>query len=294
MTLHRRTLLAAAPALVASPAFAAEPCAPIAAPMADYERDTGGHVGVYARNLATGAELSWRSDQRFVMCSSFKLSLAALVLSRVDRGRERLDQAIAFGPADLQEYAPVAREALARAGGVQARLTVEEMCKAAVELSDNTCANLLLHRVGGPAAMTAFWRGIGDRVTRLDHDEPMLNRTPPGRPEDTTTPAAMASNLQRLILGNALSPASRGRLTGWMIGCKTGDSRLRKGLPGAWRIGDKTGNNGKDAAGDIAVAWPKPGRPIVICVYTRGGSPTPAQLEAVFAGIGEMVGRRLG
>ena len=138
-------------------------------------------------------------------------------------------------------------------------MSVADMCKAIVELSDNTCANLLLARIGGPAALTAFWRSIGDTISRLDHNEPELNRSPPGDPHDTTTPAAMAGNLKRLVTGEALSPASRAQLTDWMVGCKTGANRLRGGLPAGWKIGDKTGNNGKDASGDIAVAWPKPG-----------------------------------
>ena len=104
----------------------------------------------------------------------------------------------------------------------------------------------------------------------------------------------MAGNLRRFILGEVLSPASRERLTGWMLDCKTGANRLRAGLPNDWKIGDKTGNNGKDASGDIVVAWPRPNAPVVICAYTQGGFPTAEQTEAVFAGIGRMVGHQLG
>jgi beta-lactamase class A len=172
-------------------------------------------------------------------------------------------------------------------------MSVEQMCEAAVELSDNSCANLLLARVGGPAALTAFWRATGDKVTRLDHNEPMLNRSPPGDPHDTTTPAAMAGNLRRFVLGKVLSPTSRERLTGWMLGCKTGDNRLRSGLPKDWKVADKTGNNGTDAAGDIAVVWPRAGTAVLICAYTQGGSPKPAQLDSVFAAIGQLAGKRL-
>jgi beta-lactamase class A len=286
LTLHRRALLAAAPSLAAWPALAAEPLSMLEA----YERATGGRIGLYAEDLATGAKIAWRADERFVMCSTFKASLAAFVLARIDRGQDRLEQSIAFGPEDVPDWhAPVARENLAKGA-----LSVADMCAAAVEYSDNTCANLLLARVGGPAALTAFWRATGDAVTRLDHDEPVLNRAPPGDPHDTTTPAAMAGNLRRFVLGEVLSPGSRERLTGWMLNCKTGADRLRGGLPKAWRIGDKTGNNGKDAAGDIAVAWRKPGAPVLICAYTQGGSPTAAQVAAVFADIGRMVGLRLG
>ncbi len=285
MIVDRRTLLAAAPALAAWPAIAVSPIPALEA----YEQASGGRIGVYAENLATGAKITWRADERFVMCSSFKASLAALVLARIDRGQDHLDRVIPYGPKDLQEYAPTARKHLA-----QGSMSVDDMCAAAVEYSDNTCANLLLARVGGPAALTAFWRSIGDAVTRLDHNEPMLNRSPPGDPHDTTTPAAMAGNLHRFVLGKVLSPGSRQRLTGWMLDCQTGDNRLRAGLPKAWRVGDKTGNNGEDAAGDIAVAWPERGGPVLICAYTRGGSPTSAQLEAVFTEIGRMAGQRLG
>jgi beta-lactamase class A len=283
--MKRRDVLCSTLALLASPALAQR--APITA-LTDYERDSGGHIGLYAENLRTRAKITWRAHERFVMCSSFKASLAACVLASVDRGQARLDELIAYGPDDLMEYAPVAKQNLEKGA-----MSMADMCEAAVELSDNTCANALLARVGGPSALTAYWRSIGDAVSRLDHNEPELNRTPLGDPHDTTTPAAMAGNLQNLIFGKVLSPNSRERLTGWMLGCKTGDNRLRSGLPKDWRVGDKTGNNGKDAFGDIAVTWSPRGEPVLICAYTRGGAPTPRQVEAVFAGIGRFVGMHL-
>ncbi|SFN86885.1 beta-lactamase class A [Bradyrhizobium sp. Ghvi] len=284
MHLDRRSLLASLCFMATAPAFAAE-----TPPELDsYERESGGRIGVYAENLATGAKLAWRADERFVMCSTFKASLAACVLARVDRGEDKLAAMISYDKADLLEYAPVAKQNLA-AGA----MSIADMCKAIVELSDNTCANLLLAHVGGPTALTGFWRSIGDTTSRLDHNEPELNRSPPGNPHDTTTPAAMAANLKRLVTGEVLSTASKTQLTEWMVNCKTGANRLRGGLPAAWKIGDKTGNNGKDASGDIAVAWPKPDAPILIAAYTQGGMPSAAQLEAVFARIGRMVAERL-
>ncbi|GGI28890.1 class A beta-lactamase [Bradyrhizobium guangdongense] len=284
MHLDRRSLLASLCFMATAPALAAD-----TPPELDsYERESGGKIGVYAENLTTAKKLAWRADERFVMCSTFKASLAACVLARVDRGEDKLAAMISYDKGDLLEYAPVAKQNLTTGA-----MSVAEMCKAIVELSDNTCANLLLARVGGPAALTKFWRSIGDTTTRLDHNEPELNRSPPGNPHDTTTPAAMAGNLKRLVIGEVLSPASRAQLTAWMVDCKTGANRLRGGLPASWKIGDKTGNNGKDASGDIAVAWPKPDTPILIAVYTQGGTPSPAQLEAVFARIGRMVAERL-
>jgi beta-lactamase class A len=296
MTLNRRTLLAAASGLAIWPALAQQTKKQVTQEATDealpaltaYEREIGGRIGLYAENLVTGTKIAWRADERFVMCSTFKASLAAFVLARIDRGEDHLEQMVAYGTRDLLGYAPTARQNLAKGA-----MSVADMCEAIVELSDNTCANLLLARVGGPAKLTAFWRSTGDSVTRLDHNELELNRSPPGDPHDTTTPAAMAGNLRRFVLGDVLSTSSRQRLTGWMLNCKTGDNRLRGGLPNDWKVADKTGNNGKDAAGDIAVVWPKPDRPVLIAAYTQGGSPTAPQLEAVFAEIGRMVGRQL-
>lgn len=283
--IDRRTFLLTASAFAATSAFAKETPAALLA----YERDSGGRIGLYAKNLASGAELQWRDVERFVMCSTFKASLAACVLDRVDHGQDRLDAMIVYTQKDLLEYAPVAKENLAKGA-----LSVGEMAKAIVELSDNTCANLLLARIGGPQALTRFWRDHGDVTSRLDHNEPELNRTPLGKLEDTTTPRAMALSLEHLAVGDGLQPGSRAQFVEWLVNCKTGANRLRAGLPASWKIGDKTGNNGKDAAGDIAVAWPAPDRPVIIAAYTRGGKPTLEQLNTVFKAIGELVGQRLG
>ena len=281
--LNRRNFLGAIAALLTDAPYAKQPAPEFLA----YEHETGGRIGVYAHNVKTGRALAWRQDERFLMCSTFKASLVACVLQRVDRGDEHLDRPISYGTTDLLSYAPTARANISRGS-----LSVAEMCRAAVELSDNTCANLLLTSIGGPPAMTAFWRSIGDPLTRLDHHEPELNESRPGNIEDTTTPAAMAENLRRLLLDRILSSDSRQRLTGWMLGCQTGATRLRAGLPASWRIGDKTGN-GQDAAGDIAVAWPTNDRPILICAYSQGGTPTPSQLSSAFAAVGYRVDQEL-
>jgi len=280
--IDRRTLIAVAPLALAPRSARCEDSA-----LSALERAIGGRIGLYARNVDTGAQIAWRAEARFAMCSTFKAALAGAVLARVDRGEERLDRVIPYGQADLLDYAPITRAHVARGG-----LPVADLCQAAVELSDNTAANLLLAEVGGPAGLTAFLRATGDEATRLDRTEPALNSALPGDQRDTTTPRAMAHTLQRLLLGPALSPASRALLTGWMLDCKTGDKRLRAGLPGTWRVADKTGNNGHGAAGDIAVAWPRPGAPILICSYVIGAAAPPA-VDAAFATIGTLIARRL-
>ena len=241
-------------------------------------------LGVAAMDTGSGRTLSFDPDSRYAMCSTFKLPLAAAVLGAVDRGVLGLADEIGFGEADVLEYAPVVRAHLARG-----RLSVERLCAAIVEVSDNSAANLLLRRIGGPARLTAFIRRCGDRVTRLDRFEEALNSNLPGDPRDTTTPAAMLGLMRTLLLGNALAPRSRERLAEWMEGATTGLRRLRAGLPPGWRAGDKTGNGANGAANDIAIAWPPNRPPILIASYISGAEVGDDGRHAAHATVGRIV-----
>jgi len=203
------------------------------------------------------------------MCSTVKMPLAAAILRRVDQGRERLDRRVTFGPEVLQGHSPITEK------HVQDGMTIGQLCEATITLSDNAAANLLFEALGGPtggpASLTRFLRAIGDQTTRSDRMELELNRGVPNDPRDTTTPTAIVGAWKSLLLEDALSPASRRQLQDWVIANKTGDLRLRAGLPRDWRVGDKTGNNGRDIVNDIAIAWP-PGRgPILLAVFHDRG-----------------------
>lgn len=193
------------------------------------------------------------------MCSTFKALLAAEILSRADRGLLRMSDRISFTEADLLDNSPVSKAHVTEGG-----MTLDLACEAIMTRSDNTAANALLGKVGGPAGLTAWLRSIGDGVTRLDRTEPTLNEARPGDPRDTTTPRAMVETWRRLLFGPVLTPASRAQLMTWLQSNKTGDKRLRKGLPPSWRVGDKTGANSADTTNDIAVVLPPGRRPILI------------------------------
>ena len=253
--------------------------------LAALEATSGGRLGVAALDAVSGARLGHRDDERFAMCSTFKAMAVAALLTRVDRGAERLDRFVGYGEADLLDYAPVTRAARGKAGG----MALGDLCAAAIEVSDNTAANLILDTIGGPAGWTGFVRSLGDAASRLDRVEPELNAAEPGDPRDTTTPFAMADDLRLTLLGKVLSPVSRDRLAGWMGDCRTGAARLRSGLPAAWRIADKTGTGENGASGDIAVAW-APAGPIVIASYLTGArAASPAECDAVHAEVGRIV-----
>ncbi len=266
---------------------AAPPQEPAPAPsdrLAAIEAETGGRLGVAVLDTGSGRRIEYRAGERFAMCSTFKLLLAAAVLSRVDAGQESLDRRLSYGPADLLDYAPVAKERVAEGG-----LPVGTLCAATVEVSDNTAANLLLATLGGPEGLTRYARDLGDEVTRLDRTEPALNMNAPGDPRDTTTPAAMVANLQRLLLGDALSATSRGQLEAWLVASPTGAARIRAGLPPTWRAGGKTGTGSNGATNDVVVAWPPDRKPLLIAVYLTGSSAPLAAREAALAQVGRLV-----
>jgi beta-lactamase class A len=164
-----------------------------------------------------------------------------------------------------------------------------ELCAAAVELSDNTAANLILGSIGGPPGWTRFVRSIGDASSRLDRTEPTLNTAIAGDPRDTTTPSAMARDLEAALLGQAMSPASRGQLKTWMVAAQTGLSRLRAGLPPGWQVGDKTGSGDHGTSNDIAVAWAPAGPIVIACYLTGADAATSAARDAAIADVGRLV-----
>lgn len=291
--LERRAFLAGmglgASALAAcGPGAVAEPPAPAAGAaiksrIAALEKESGGRLGVFVLDLQSGVRVGHRADERFAMCSTFKILAAAFVLARVDQGEERLDRRVAVRTSDLVAYSPVTQSNAGR------EMSVAELCAAAVTRSDNAAANLLLRSFGGPEALTAFLRGLGDRVTRLDRMEPALNESAPGDPRDTTSPAAMAVTLGKLCFGAALSESSRRQALDWLIANETGDRRLRAGLPGDWPVGDKTGTGERGTSNDVAVAWPPQGGPLLISAYLTDTTASGEARDAILAAVGRAV-----
>lgn len=254
--------------------------------LAGIEHAAQGRLGVAMLDTGTGLALGWRQDERFAMASTFKAVLAGWILALVDQGKERLDARVHYATADVVAYSPVSGPRAGAGGG----LTAGELCSATVSLSDNTAANLLLARHGGPAGFTAFVRSLGDGVTRLDRNEPTLNEAAVGDPRDTTTPLAMLQTMQKLVLGDVLTPASRAWLQRWLVETSTGDRRLRAGVPG-WKVGDKTGTAGDSGtANDIGVLWPPGGAaPVLVTCYLTRSAAAPAQRDGAIAQVARAV-----
>lgn len=260
------------------------------AAVAALEQKRGGRLGVALLDVGSGRLQGHRLDERFALCSTFKLPLAAVVLREADQGRLDLMEWLAFAPGDWVSHAPVTQAHAGRGG-----MAAVDLAEAAQTTSDNVAANLLLRRLGGPAAFTQILRDLGDPVTRLDRLEPDANRVPPGEERDTTSPAAMAHLSAQLVLGEALRPASRARLQEWMVATETGRLRLRAGLPKAWRVGDKTGTalhpSMPDQINDVAVIWSPQGGPWVLSAYYAAPAWGSAEIRPAFQAVLAEVGR---
>ncbi|MGV0677734.1 class A beta-lactamase [Mycolicibacterium fortuitum] len=251
------SLVAAAAVGAAAPAFAA----PIDDQLAELERRDNVLIGLYAANLQSGRTIRHRPDEMFAMCSTFKGYAAARVLQMAERGEISLDNRMFVDADALVPNSPVTET---RAG---AEMTLAELCQAALQRSDNTAANLLLKTIGGPAAVTAFARSVGDERTRLDRWEVELNSAIPGDPRDTSTPAALAVGYRAILAGDALSPPQRGLLEDWMRANQT--SSMRAGLPEGWTTADKTGSGDYGSTNDAGIAFGPGGQRLLLVMMTR-------------------------
>lgn len=250
--------------------------------MADLEARSGGRLGVAILESGSGMTYAWRGDERFRMASTFKALLAGAVLRRVDRGQESLTREIEVRPEDLVEYAPVVEPMVGRS------LTVGALCEGTVTLSDNAAANLLLDGMGGPEGFTAILRDLGDEVTRLDRREPELNTGSPDDQRDTSTPLAFLATLQRMLLGDALSITGREQLLAWLVANKTGDNRIRAGVPEGWTVGDKTGTSGQGDVHDVAVLTPPNRAPLLVVAFLSETSRPTEEVNPIHAEIGAL------
>jgi beta-lactamase class A len=275
--LSRRAALATGAAALAAPAAAAEDSR-----IAAIEARIGGRLGVSILDTGSGRRLRHRAAERFPMCSTFKFMAVSAILHRVDTDCEDLARQVLVDKAAVVGWAPVTSKHIGD------KLPLAALCEAAITFSDNGAANLILRALGGPEGVTGYARSLGDKVTRLDRIELALNEGTPGDPRDTTAPDATVANLSKLILGKALTPASREKLEGWLVADKMGDARIRAGVPAGWRVGDKTGTGGHNATNDVAVIWP-PGRsPILVAAYSHASAKPTAELEAALAEVGRI------
>ncbi len=276
-SLSRRRLLAgglsltalaacASPIRPVDPGSSEQPVPPTDNWVEELERREGVIVGLWAVDLPSGRWLAHRAKDRFAMCSTFKGYAAAAVLLRADRGQLALADTVTITPAQLVTYSPVTEPLVGQP------VTIEVLCQAVLQQSDNSAANALLRVLGGPSAITEFARMLGDEESRLDRWETELNSAVPGDPRDTSTPLALGIGFRAALTGDVLNPPTRELLGEWMRANET--SNMRAGLPG-WATADKTGSGGYGAANDVGVAYGPDGQQLLLSIMTRSATDDP-------------------
>lgn len=275
--LTRRTLIAGLPLLTAA---GADRFAPLRRAIAAIERSAGGPIGVALIDTHSGHRFTHRADQRFPLCSTFKLLLAARLLHGADKGEWAMADRLPVTRADMLFHAPFTET---RIGGSAALL---ELAEAMCSHSDNPAANIGLKHVGGPAALTAWLRLTGDPITRIDRYEPDMNNETPGDPRDTTTPAAMLATSRALVEGRILSPASRALLFSWMRGSSTANNLIRPALPPGWQEANKTGSGSWHARNIVSVITPPRRKPIWLAAYLYAAKTEPEERNRQFPPLG--------
>lgn len=233
---------------------------------AELEQSHHSRLGVAAIDTGTGDVVAYRSTERFAFASTNKTFIAAAVVKQSTAAD--LDTVVHYTRDDLLAYAPITSQF------VDTGMTVRQLLDAMLRFSDNTAANILVKRLGGPPAVQQFLAGLGDTTTHVDRLEPDLNEAVPGDPRDTTTPQQFAANLRKVILGSGLTPAQQGLIRNAMLDNTTGDGAIRAGVDPAWPVADKTGTGDRGIRNDIAVLYPIKGSPIIVVIMTEPVDPS--------------------
>ena len=242
-------------------------------------------IGIAVSDTHSGRDWQVNADDRFPLVSTFKTVACAALLVRTDEASLQLDQRVIIDEADLVYYSPVMKDRTGPAG-----VSLKEACEATLHTSDNTAANIVLNAIGGPAALTKFFRSIGDIQSRLDRYETALNEAKIGDERDTTTPNAMVATLKKLLIDDdVLSPNSQSQLKNWLMGNQVGDALLRAGIPSTWLIADRTGAGENGTRAITAVMWPPQRSPIIVAIYITETDASFSERNDAIAQIGSAI-----
>jgi beta-lactamase class A len=271
-------------------------------------------------------DLTWVSSvsARFPLQSVFKAFMAAAALSEVDAGRLKLSEPITLSDEDLSIGDGAINRAWPRPpGGRRMTLAAVDLIALAVQRSDNTAADTIMQRIGGPAAVTAWLHGKGVSeisINRYERElQPELSGMPPFRPDwidrrawleardavapqareaataryladprDTATLLSSLEFLSRLAQGQLLSATSTRLLLRLMTDSETGLGRLKAGLPGGSSLAHKTGSAATDlgltpATNDIGIVTLPSGRRFAVAAYLAGSTATETARDALIA-----------
>lgn len=269
--------------------------------------------------------LSWVSDAtaRFPLQSVSKAIMAAAALSELDAGRLRLNEPITITDLDLSPPFSLIDQAWPTPPtGHAMTLPVADLLALAVQNSDNTAADNLMKRVGGPGAVNAWLRAkditdisidryeldIAPELAGMNPFQPawkdlnvwtaMRDQVPAAAreaatvrylhdPRDTATLPATLDFLVKLVIGQLLSPTST-RLLLRLMATSAGDNRIKAGLPPGAVVAHKTGSAATDvgltpATNDMGIVTLADGRRVAIAGFLAGSTATAPERDRIIA-----------
>jgi beta-lactamase class A len=252
-----------------------------------------GTLGVAAYDLQTGQAWYWNENQAFRMQSVEKLLVAIAVLKKVDQGSISLHDLV---PVSSAEVAEIRGAAIPDPLPLKTRsVLLEDLLQKSLCNSNNGASDVLMRLAGGPLVVDKLIASFdipGIRVDRYEREVVKVESR--AEPEvtklDTATPKAICDLLVKLQNGKLLSPQSTKALLKLMAACKTGDRRIRAGLPAGTLVMDKTGTGGTQhgrcsATNDVAIAVLPNGQKIVIAVFLANAGGSAAKREQVIASV---------
>ncbi len=257
--------------------------------MAQIARSAHGPVGAAAQIVEGGrAVVSLNGSRRFPMQSVYKLPIGMAALHAVDLGKLRLTQPIHVTPDDFA--APSRHSPLRDQNPHGATRTVGELLEAMLTASDGTASDVLLKRVGGPAQVTNYLRGLGIQGMVVATSESAMAASEQVQYRNWATPDAMASLLCAVQLGRGLSPASRQRLLHLMMDTLSGPHQIKGLLPLGTVVAHRTGGSGTvhgltRATNDAGLVTLPDGRHLAVVVFVSDTRADAATRDRVIAQI---------
>ncbi len=210
-------------------------------------------IGVAINGIKTNDTLSINGQRHYPMQSVFKFPIALTILSEVDKGNLSLDQKIEIKKNELlpELWSPIRKKY-----PEGATLTIAEIIKYTVALSDNVGCDVLLKLLGKPQVVENYFSSLGfkdfavkinEETMQNNWDFQFLNWTKPK--EANRILATFYENKNGL-----LSKESYDFIWKIMKGTKTGKNRLRGQLPEETIVAHKTGWSGKQKETGITAA----------------------------------------
>lgn len=210
--------------------------------LSDKKATVGVSVLMEGRAIATV-----NGQNRYPLLSVYKFPLALAVLNHLDKNNLPLNTKITVSQTDLlpDTYSPL-RDKYPQ-GGID--LTVGELLKYTIALSDNNACDILFRYIGSPQKVNRFIKKLKIKDISIKHTEQELHEKSEYVFQNQATPLAIAQLLDLFLKKELFSDKYYEFLEETMINTTTGLKKIRALLPPTVIVGDKTGNSPRTSEG---------------------------------------------